>query len=230
MVCVCYILKQHDTPLHVAKNKEVAEILIQNGAKVNSRDSKNQTPLHVAKNKEVAEILHQNGANIHSRNNNGDSVLHLAASQSDHSAVKLLISLGANVSARNKENQTPLDVAKSIDVAEMLIQNGADINSADSKGDSALHLAAIQSDDSAVKFLIKLGANVSARNNEGRTPLESLEETYKKSDGYIGKTQGDSALHLAVSQSDHRAVKVLIRLGANVSARNKEVSRTKLYL
>lgn len=33
-----YNLQQNKTPLHVAKNKQVAEILILNGADVNSRD------------------------------------------------------------------------------------------------------------------------------------------------------------------------------------------------
>lgn len=35
---VCYILLQNQTPLHLVKNDEIADILILNGANVNSRD------------------------------------------------------------------------------------------------------------------------------------------------------------------------------------------------
>ncbi|XP_052096596.1 26S proteasome non-ATPase regulatory subunit 10-like [Mytilus californianus] len=57
---------------------------------------------------------------------------------------------------------------------------------------------------------------------KGRTPLESLEETYKKSHWYIGETKGDSPLHQASSQGEQNAVKTLISLGADLSDRNNE--------
>ncbi len=54
------------TFLHYVRNKEIAELLIQKGAKksINARDINKQTPLHVANNKNIAEILIREGAEV----------------------------------------------------------------------------------------------------------------------------------------------------------------------
>jgi len=53
------------TPLHLAANKEIAELLIANGADVNAKSKAGCTPLHVAGfrgHKEIAELLIAKGA------------------------------------------------------------------------------------------------------------------------------------------------------------------------
>ena len=50
------------TPLHEARDVEIAKILIQHGADVMARDKRGHTPLQDAQNAEIAEILIQHGA------------------------------------------------------------------------------------------------------------------------------------------------------------------------
>ena len=65
--------KYGHTPLHRAANgghKEIAELLIAEGAYVNAKDENGWTPLHDAANgghKEVAELLIAKGANVNAK-------------------------------------------------------------------------------------------------------------------------------------------------------------------
>ncbi|CAG2240184.1 unnamed protein product [Mytilus edulis] len=92
----------------------------------------------------------------------GYSVLHQAASEGEHNYMKTLISLGANVSARNKKNQTPLHLARNKEVVELLIQNGADVNCKDSNNQTPLHLARVKE---VAETLILNGADVNSRDS-----------------------------------------------------------------
>ena len=49
----------------------------------------------------------------------------------------------------------------------MLLRKGADLNAANSDGNTPLHLAAANGRKAVVKFLVANRANTDARNNEG---------------------------------------------------------------
>ena len=72
------------TLLHYAAwkgHKEIAELLIANGADVNAKDDKGGTSLHVAAlegHKEVAELLIAKGADMNAKIEDGDTPLDLA--------------------------------------------------------------------------------------------------------------------------------------------------------
>ena len=80
-----------------------------------------------------------------------------------------------------------------IDIAALLIEQGADADETDHFGNTALHLALGYPD--MITLLLQNGANVNAKNALGNTPL-----------------------HLAVR--DRRAVEALLAAGAKANARN----------
>ena len=119
------------TPLHFAKTKEIADLLISKGADVNAKEAKNQiTPLHWAAwrgRKEIAELLIAKGADVNVKNKDGGTPLHNAAWKGHVEIAKLLIVKNADVNAKDVEGQTPLDWAeeeKHKEIADLLRKHG----------------------------------------------------------------------------------------------------------
>ena len=56
---------------------------------------------------------------------------------------------------------------------KLLIEQHVDVNAANDAGQTALHFAAL-SMDSVVELLVKNGANLEARDRQGRPPLDGL--------------------------------------------------------
>ena len=73
------------TPLFMAPgkgHKEIAELLLANGAEVNAKGDGGVTPLHIAplgSHKEVAELLIAKGADVNAKKDDGETPLHDAA-------------------------------------------------------------------------------------------------------------------------------------------------------
>jgi ankyrin repeat protein len=93
-------------------NNEQVRQLMADGAKINCKDASGTTPLHVATDKKIAEILITHGATINARNAHGSTPLHEAAAEGNFEIVALLIAHGADVNCRDKDGDTPLDLAQ----------------------------------------------------------------------------------------------------------------------
>jgi len=96
------------TALHFAQTKEIAELLIAKGADVNAWDQDGETPLDFAnrvKRTEIAALLRKHGG----KTSAGLSI-HVAATQGNIKAVKQHLAAGADVNAKNKHGETPLDI------------------------------------------------------------------------------------------------------------------------
>ena len=112
-------------------------------------------------------------ANAHLWGDEANS-LHEAAAASDIQQVKLLISQGTNLDARNDRGWTPLHNAAANgrkEVAELLIENGADVNAQHNFGGTPLHLAAGGGHKEMIELLIAKGADINMRNMSGFAPL-----------------------------------------------------------
>ncbi len=115
----------------------------------------------------------------------------LAAVTADLDYMRLLVELGADPLMPNAENCTPLMAASGVgtmapgeeagtepevlEAVEMLLSLGADLNSVDANGETAMHGAAYKSLPRVVRLLAKKGAKIEVwnqKNKWGWTPLD----------------------------------------------------------
>ena len=158
------------TPLRYAVSREVAELLIANGADVNVQDNDGWTLLHTPSDflVPVAELLIEKGAKIDAKANDGSTPLFIALVQGENKFANLLIEKGADVRG------IPLIyVENSSEITKILIDAGADVNYAPENGITALANAVIQEDKESAELLISSRANVNSIDREGNTPLNT---------------------------------------------------------
>ena len=124
-----------------------------------------------------------------------DSALRDAAMKGNIESIKQHLDAGANVSAKDVNDWTPLYYAANNEIAELLITRGADVNAIDKRGWSPLH-AAVMGGEETIEFLIANGANVNAKiesgSYKGMTPLDlaskaEIADLIRKHGGESGK-------------------------------------------
>ena len=156
-------------------DKALVEMLIERGAEVDAKDDWGTTPLFSAArtgNAGAAEALIAHGADINVRDKSGRTPLLLAVggnnvselSKSRVELVAMLVEHGADVNAPNNSRYTPLHVAvawgwDSPEIVEILLANGAAVNTKDRYGRTALALVTDGPKNQAiVDLLLKYGA------------------------------------------------------------------------
>jgi ankyrin repeat protein len=177
------------TPLMVAASnghKEIANLLIANGANVNAKDAAGRTPLYNASwnsHWETAELLIAKGANVNAKDSMVQlTSLHFAATEGRKNIVELLLAKGADVNAANMFGGTPLMNAAwhgHSEIAVHLVENGANINAKDQYGMTPLHYAAEQGSKEIADLLISKGADINAKSDKAsgnQTPLDLAQD------------------------------------------------------
>jgi hypothetical protein len=142
---------------------------------------------------QVQKLVKDNPQLIHTQGRIG-TPLHVAVSKSTNpEIVKFLLDSGADVNARDKRGNAPLNVAvrgrnsdtKSKLVA-LLLSRGADVNAKTQPAqNTALHVASLNGDVPVVKILLSHKADVNATDSQGRTALGNvlgLQKQYKAGD------------------------------------------------
>ncbi len=121
-------VKDHSgaTPLHLAafeRSTDMVRMLLDAGADIEARNGRGLTPLNEANrgggsNLAVVKLLLENGADVNTRCDQlGQTPLHRAAQKSgiiedEREAIRQLLEYGADPDARDKEGNTPLDIAE----------------------------------------------------------------------------------------------------------------------
>ncbi|MFC1781833.1 ankyrin repeat domain-containing protein [Planctomycetota bacterium] len=215
------------TALHIAArngNIEIVKLLIAGGADVNVKNAQDFTPLYIAEqndNTEIAELLRKNGAEESTPSLLG------ALTNGDIEQIKLLISQGADVNTKTgSQGQMPLHLAiqwGNTEIAELLIDSGADVSATNTRGLTPLHLAGSKE---IAELLIAKGADVNAKDNFGYTPFDWRAGRNKDiaelliTEGADVNAKGDegfSPLHFAARRGQKEVVELLIAKGADVN-------------
>jgi ankyrin repeat protein len=125
--------------------------------------------------KKVQRLL-GNGARVNGRDSGGKTALHFAAQSKNVLVVDVLVRAGADVNAKADGDVTPLMLSVDMgfgdpEIALRLIRAGADVQAADTNGDTALIIATTESSLDVVKALLEKGANPNAKGLHGETAL-----------------------------------------------------------
>ena len=134
------------------------------------------------------------------------------------------------ITATSKQKRKPVPIEISRTMAQVLIENGIDINAVDNNGYTALTMAAMHNNHAVAEVLLKHGANPNCRDNQQLTPLhwasvgKSLQSTKVLLDhGAKANVQdacGDTPLHDAVVYSEIEIIKELLKAGADPHIKN----------
>ena len=205
---------------------EISRLLLEAGADVNQWFSDDCFPdygyaLHIALTEYISEhrpgyfpeemvrLLLEYGADVNVTNAMRSTPLHWASQyhgKGGGELVRLLLGTGeADVDAVDIRGNTPLQIAVTKEIADILTAHGArevrvDIDGkAYSKEEDSLRYAILANDHKLLKDLIKRGVDINS-------PDEN----------------GDTALHLAASGGYMEALILLLKAGADVNAKNNE--------
>jgi ankyrin repeat protein len=129
----------------------------------------------------VKQILEsKQGYDVNVQDSEGNTVLHIAISSKNKTVFKEILfnkNSRPNLNIKNKEEQTVLwlalleseelnDFQDDLTFPNLLIQQGCEINTIDSNGDSLLHLCARKCLENAALFLVNKQANINNQNTE----------------------------------------------------------------
>ena len=228
------------TALHAAAQRgyaDVVQVLVDAQADIETRDNKGHSPLlsACASHSDSGQLvivkqLIRAGADVSTVSRQRRTCLHLAASYGLPDIVRYLVGLPeVDVNHVDTNGRTALHDA-SVDVVQVLVDVGADIEVRDNEGRSPLLSSTSDSYSgklAIVKQLVEAGAGVRTLDTEGRTCLH-LAVYYGHSDvvRYLAglkeveldhaNNHGQTALRVAVEYKRADLVEVLIDAGADI--------------
>jgi ankyrin repeat protein len=171
------------TPLMRAVESDalpIVRLLLEGGADVNTFDRRGDTPLHFAVRKRSPDgirLLLDRGADPRKFNFIHLTPLHLAVMGASTQLVELFLEIPNMTGLHDDQDLTPLDYALQeyhYDLAEMLIDAGADINRILANGDTLMHRMILARNYRTTRFLINAGGDVGIPNAAGETAHDIL--------------------------------------------------------
>jgi ankyrin repeat protein len=127
----------------------------------------------------VTKMLLALGADPNATGTEGTTPLADAALKGDLDGVRALLAYGARPNAISQAGTQPIHDAALGDNAEVireLVMHGADVNARTrDEVQTPLHIAAAMGKMKAVEALVALGAHLTIKDSNGRTPLDAAE-------------------------------------------------------
>jgi len=237
---------ENETPLYLAaehRDQPIVEILLSHGADPKRKNSAGQTPTSIAVHngsKEIVKLLATHRARV---------TIHTAASMGDITTLERLVKAGVSVNKRNLQGRTVLHAAVAagqLPTVTWLVLRGADLNLADDKHSTPLstamriaqdaHANVYDRSDAAITekkykaiiaLLISHGATLGF--SYGMPRKKVLSNSAKVAELLVQAGQNlepytdDKAtlLHRAAWWGNVKAVRDLIKLGADVNAADR---------
>lgn len=158
---------------------EMTKLFIDLGGEVNARGEWGTTPLHLAtmyQDVDFIKYLVSQGSEIDAVDVSLNSPLHrLIDHRTSTEIVELFLDFHPIVNVQNSIGEIPLCYAvreNNLEVAELLINRGSDVNNRNVQtGESLLHLASRSLNKKMIKLLLRNGAKIDALDFKNRTPL-----------------------------------------------------------
>ncbi|XP_034042115.1 ankyrin repeat domain-containing protein 50 [Thalassophryne amazonica] len=227
------------TPLHAAAcegHRAVCAALTEHSsmARVGEMDIEGRTPLILAAQEghwSTVRLLLDRRSSIDHRAYDGHSALSFALLEGHTEVAELLMRRGADTDVQDAEGRPLLYLLvleNRLEMATLLIEKGGiPLESRDSEGRTALHVASWQGSVDMVQLLLLHGANLNAQDTEGRPPLHSVAWTGHAEVGRClleatdinvdlsCKQHGATALSIAAQEGHADIVMMLLEKGAN---------------
>jgi ankyrin repeat protein len=201
--------EHHLTPIHVLcdaeyhgqslRQKDRADLirmLVKHGAQVNHLDRSSMAPIHKAvihDRPECVEVLMESRADPNVAFM-GDTPLSIAARHNRKRIVQILLShKETNVNHRNDQGGSALHFASaaivdSPECVEILLQHGAKVNAQDLKNNTAAMVACFFNKPRILTTLIRAGADLVPRNNEGKDAYDvAVEKEFDECKDIVAK-------------------------------------------
>ena len=242
-------------PLHAALcngHGSVALLLLTHCADVDVRGFDDRTPLHMAVDRgllDVTRVLIERNASINARDSSGRTPLHptfdfgsgAPFDDTYFDVMRYLLEHGIDADAQaNTEYSTPLHLASyhgGFKVAQLLLDNGADVNMRNKNGQTPLHGTLVGMTDGfddyyfdAVRFLLEHGADIHALDNDHGTPLHAVAQSGSTkaarlllrhgADVHSLNNMHSTPLHFALKSGNAELTRLLLEHGADVHALN----------
>jgi ankyrin repeat protein len=201
---------------------EAVRAMVSSGADPDARGPDGKTALMLAAEKGRAgavQVLLESGAKPDVQTLQGTTALGLAARNHQGEAVRLLLRAGANPKLKDTHGVTALMETADANIARALIRGGAEVNAVDDRGlTPMMRLIAGETSRSpsgaraeTLQSLLTAGADVRARDREGRTAL-------------IWAVKGTPS-----SRSEPDLVAMLIQAGSELEAHDREGGTPLVY-
>jgi len=188
--------KDGETPLHQAVingDNEMITLLLAHKASIEAPDSDGYTPLALAaaRNKTRSlKLLISRGANLESQIPGGYTPLFIAVGSGKLASAKALVDAGAKcdvvegpqhftllmaIATQRPPERRIIQVMQGVgptELAQQLVQGKADVNAASTSGVTALMIAAAHDNAPVIGVLMRAGARMDAKSQEGQTALD----------------------------------------------------------
>ena len=235
-------------------NPDMVEFLLKFGVDINAHDDEGNTALHIAASKSnesqghinVVKALLNKGAKIDIQNNNQSTPILNALLSRNISIIKLLLAYGADckqiLKIAVKGNYAVLNLLlehgsnhdlwylgcmlNNEFIIKRLLDAGADKNTQDNFGNSAIHVAAEKGHVDVVRLLLENGADMDVQDNCSNTAISKAAEKghvdvvrlllEKRADMDAQDKKGNTAMSKAAENGHKDVVILLVDAGAGM--------------